>query len=62
MDAGKILSQVEITAVVIRADGRKEPLGQVAYWHRSFLRRVWHILFTKFCTILKGAYHGHESR
>lgn len=29
-----------IAAVVIRADGTREDLGTVAYWHRNPLRRL----------------------
>ena len=31
----------EIDAVVIRADGRVEHLGTIAYYHRNPLRRLW---------------------
>ena len=31
---------IEIEAVVIRADGTREVLGTVAYWHRNPLRRL----------------------
>lgn len=30
-----------IDAIVIRADGSREDLGRVAYWHRNPLRRLW---------------------
>jgi hypothetical protein len=33
------LKQVSIEAVVIRADGTREDLGVVSYWHKSRLRR-----------------------
>lgn len=31
----------EVCAVVIRADGTREDLGTVAYWHRNPLKRWW---------------------
>lgn len=34
--------EVEIEAVVIRADGTREELGAVSYWHRNPLRRAQH--------------------
>lgn len=37
---GRAASSVVVEAVVIRADGRVEPLGRVAYWHRNPLRRL----------------------
>ncbi len=37
-------SQVSVEAKVIRADGRIEDLGVVAYWHRNpFKRLAWRI-------------------
>lgn len=33
-------TMVSVSAVVIRADGRREELGELAYWHRNPLRRV----------------------
>lgn len=36
--------EVGIDVVVIRADGTRENLGTVAYWHRNPLRRwAWRI-------------------
>lgn len=32
---------VELEAVVIRADGSREDLGTVAYWHKNPARRLW---------------------
>lgn len=34
------LREVKIEAVVIRADGSREDLGEVGYWHKSPVRRV----------------------
>lgn len=32
-----------VTAVITRADGSVERLGEIAYWHRNPLRRwAWH--------------------
>lgn len=37
-------AQVSVEAKVIRADGRIEDLGVVAYWHRNpFKRLAWRI-------------------
>lgn len=33
--------EMSIDAVVIRADGTREDLGTVTYWHRNPLRRLW---------------------
>lgn len=41
------VKSVEIKAVVIRADGRIEPLGSVSYWHKNPLRRLFWRLFKK---------------
>jgi len=30
-----------ISAVVIRADGTREELGTIAYWHRNPFKRLW---------------------
>ncbi len=31
----------EISAVVIRADGTREDLGTISYWHSNPLKRLW---------------------
>ena len=31
----------QISAVIIRADGTREELGVVSYWHRNILKRAW---------------------
>jgi hypothetical protein len=36
--AGAKQASIEVT--VIRADGRVERLGEVAYWHKNPLRRI----------------------
>lgn len=44
MDAQAEFKQVSIEAVVIRADGTREDLGTVSYWHKSPLRRlIWRV-------------------
>lgn len=38
------ITEMSVEAVVIRADGRREPLGTIAYWHKSPVRRfVWRL-------------------
>lgn len=32
----------QLQATIIRADGTREELGTVAYWHRNPLMRLWH--------------------
>ena len=41
------LKSSEIQAVIIRADGSREDLGTIAYWHRNPLKRIW-FYFKKF--------------
>jgi hypothetical protein len=38
------VKKAEITAVKIRADGTREDLGVVSYYHRNPLIRLWHQL------------------
>ncbi len=33
--------EASIEAVIIRADGSREDLGVIAYYHRNPLRRLW---------------------
>lgn len=36
--------EATISAVITRADGRVENLGQIAYWHKNPLRRwLWRV-------------------
>lgn len=38
------ITEMSVEAVVIRADGRREPLGTIAYWHENPVRRlVWRL-------------------
>lgn len=32
--------EAQISAVIIRADGTKENLGVVSYWHKNPLKRI----------------------
>jgi hypothetical protein len=34
--------RAEVSAVIIRADGSREELGIVSYWHRNPLMRLWY--------------------
>jgi hypothetical protein len=35
------VARLSVDAVIIRKDGRREELGTIAYWHRSWWRRAW---------------------
>jgi hypothetical protein len=35
------LKQMVVEAVVIRADGTREDLGVISYWHKNPLKRFW---------------------
>ena len=39
MDAKVVMKETSIAAIVVRADGTREDLGVVSYWHRNPLRR-----------------------
>ena len=41
MNTASRVKESSISAVVIRADGTRENLGTIAYWHRNPLRRLW---------------------
>lgn len=44
MKAASGLRSASVEAVITRADGSTENLGEVAYWHRNPLRRIaWRI-------------------
>lgn len=46
--------EASITAVIIRADGRRESLGVISYWHKSALKRLaWRLR-----RLLKGRGYG----
>ena len=32
--------EVSLSAVVVRADGTREPLGTISYWHKNPLMRL----------------------
>lgn len=40
MKANSNLREGSISAVVIRADGTREELGVISYWHKNPLRRL----------------------
>ena len=42
MDARGDVKSVEIEAVIIRADGRRENLGTISYWHKNPFMRALH--------------------
>jgi hypothetical protein len=35
------VQEASIAAVVIRADGTREDLGTISFWHKRWYRRVW---------------------
>jgi hypothetical protein len=41
VDAKSKIAGASIEATVIRADGTREELGVVSYWHRRWWRRAW---------------------
>lgn len=41
MEARQDIQSASIAAVVIRADGTREDLGVISYWHKNPLRRFW---------------------
>jgi hypothetical protein len=47
--AGKAtVQEASIAAVVIRADGTREELGVISYWHRRWWRRaLWKLTSTR---------------
>lgn len=40
MEAKSELREASIAAVVIRADGSREDLGIISYWHKNPFRRL----------------------
>jgi hypothetical protein len=42
MEAKGQAQEASLSAIVIRADGRREDLGTIAYWHTNPLRRLLH--------------------
>lgn len=42
MQVGSAVKSARISAVKITADGRRVPLGVVAYYHRSMIMRMWY--------------------
>lgn len=44
MEAKAEIKQATIEAVVIRADGKREELGVISYWHKNpFKRLLWRL-------------------
>lgn len=55
--ATKPVKRASIRAVITRADGSKEDLGVVSYWHKNPVKRAWFKLKEK----LRGlARHKHR--
>jgi len=44
--------EVSFEAVIIRADGSREDLGTVAYWHANPFMRLWHRIRRRLSTLL----------
>ena len=40
MDFNSEVKEIQIEAVVIRADGKREDLGVVSYWNKNPLKRL----------------------
>lgn len=43
--AGRSYQKAELSAVVIRADGRREDLGVIASWRAPWWKRLWARIF-----------------
>lgn len=41
MDLNSQVKQMEITAVITRADGTTVDLGTIQYWHKNPLKRIY---------------------
>jgi hypothetical protein len=41
MTGNSSFEEIEMVAVITRADGRVEHLGSIAYWHRNPFIRIW---------------------
>lgn len=57
------VKEIRLTAVVHRADGSTEELGEVAYWHPNPFRRFWWNIKTKKGGVTGGirrSNHDHE--
>jgi hypothetical protein len=40
IEAKQDVQEASISAVVIRADGTREDLGEVSYWHKDWRKRL----------------------
>lgn len=47
------VQSIQLEAVIIRADGTREPLGTVAYWHRNPIKRLW----ARWVRGIRGRFH-----
>lgn len=48
LDTRQKVREASLAAVVIRADGTREELGVVSYWHKRWWRRaLWRLLEMK---------------
>jgi len=47
------VQKATLEAVVIRADGRREDLGVISYWHRNPFMRLWY----RWVRGIKGRFH-----
>jgi len=48
------VQSMRLEAVIIRANGTREQLGTISYWHKNPLRRFW----ARFVTGIKGRFHS----
>lgn len=46
MHVSQDVRSASLEATIIRADGTREPLGEIAYYHRNPIRRaLWHVRY-----------------
>jgi hypothetical protein len=60
MKATGDLSALEISAVVIRADGSREDLGTISYWNKSLRKRIQRRILTRLLWLIRRR-HGNCS-
>lgn len=69
MESGKAVTEVTISAVVIKNDGTRVDLGNIAYWHKNPLKRwAWSVrnagkragehIANLYSQMAKGGNHG----
>lgn len=56
--AARQVQSMRLEAVIIRADGRREPMGTIAYWHRNIFVRLW----TRYVRGINGKFLGRMPR